>query len=202
ATGEAIKIPAKTVVKARSAKQLYDGVLQLFRDPRLDDGLGGNLAGLAPRRVAAHARLALLHHQLHHSGQHEFARALQIFLRQRRQLVEVLAGLCPLDVEALGEVRKEFGFAHPAGVRHRCSPSKTPYPSSPSGQCQLRPGARIFTTCRRRPSRRFPTRGPNATTKSRSSVPSSRRSAPKPACPISAKSGLRTYPTRAASSSS
>src|SRR5439155_1448862 len=49
ARGEASKIPAKAVVKARIAKQLKDAVVQLFRAPRLDDGLGGNLDGLARR---------------------------------------------------------------------------------------------------------------------------------------------------------
>ena len=40
----------------------------------------GILICLSGRRVAAHARLPLLHHELHHPGQHELTRALQLFL--------------------------------------------------------------------------------------------------------------------------
>ncbi len=96
-----------------------NGVFQLLRDSRLDHGLRGNLDRLAGGRVAAHARLALLNDQLHHPGQHELARALQLLFRQHRELVEVLTGLRALHLEPLGEVRKELRFAHSAGVSHR-----------------------------------------------------------------------------------
>src|SRR5262249_27234940 len=94
-------------------------VFQLLRDPRLHDGLGRNLDRLASCRVPAHARLALLDDQLDHAGQNEFALALQLFFGQRCELVEELTSLSALHFEALSEVRKEFGFAHPPGVRHR-----------------------------------------------------------------------------------
>src|SRR3990172_8311 len=99
-----------------------NGVLQLLRDPRLDDGLGGNLDLLARGRIASQARLALLDDQLHHPREHELARAPQLLLGQRVQLVEELPRLRPLDLEAIREVREEFGFAHPAGLCHRLFP--------------------------------------------------------------------------------
>src|SRR5262245_57135018 len=61
-------------------------VFELLRDTRLDDRLGRDLDGLARRGVAAHARLSFLHHQLHHAWQHELTGALELLLRQRRQL--------------------------------------------------------------------------------------------------------------------
>src|SRR6185295_255727 len=76
-------------------------ILQLLGDARLDDGFRGNLDCLAGGRIAAHPRLALLYDELDHAGQHEFARALELSLRQRRELVEVLAGLRPLHLELL-----------------------------------------------------------------------------------------------------
>ncbi len=110
-------------VGRRSASLLrQDRVFELLRDSGLDDGLGWNLDRFTGGRIAAHPRLALLHHQLHHPGQHELARALQLLFRQRRQLVEILAGLRPLDFEPFGEMRKELGFAHSSGVRHRYPP--------------------------------------------------------------------------------
>src|SRR5207249_3496685 len=98
-------------------------VFQLLGDTRLDDGLGGNLDRLTGCRIPAHPRFPLLDYQLHHPGQHELSGALQLLLRQRRELVEVLAGLRALHLEPFGEVRKEFGFAHPPGVSHRHAPS-------------------------------------------------------------------------------
>src|SRR5882672_827459 len=97
-------------------------VFQLLGNACLDDGLGGNLDGFPRRGVAAHSRLALLNHQLHHSREHELAGALQFLLRQRVQLVEELSRLRALDLEAIGEVREEFRFAHPAGLCHRLFP--------------------------------------------------------------------------------
>src|SRR6185436_21064852 len=91
-------------------------VFQLLGDACLDDGLGGNLDGFPRRRVAAHSRLALLNHELHHSWEYELAGALQLLLRQRVQLIEELSRLRPLHFEAIGEVREEFRFAHPAGL--------------------------------------------------------------------------------------
>src|SRR5688572_23312828 len=52
------------------------GVFQLLRDACLDDRLCGDLDCFAGCRVAAHARLALLDHELDHAGKHELARAL------------------------------------------------------------------------------------------------------------------------------
>jgi hypothetical protein len=83
-------------------------VLELLRDASLDDGLGRDLDGLAGRRVAAHARLALLDDELHHAGQHELARPLQLLLREHRQLVEELARRGALHFEAVREVREQF----------------------------------------------------------------------------------------------
>ena len=95
-----------------------DGVLQRLRDARLHDGLGGNLDGLAGRRIAPHPRLPLLDHELHHVGQDELARPLQFFLRQRRQLIEELARLRALHSEAFREVREELRLAHSPGSCH------------------------------------------------------------------------------------
>src|SRR5689334_5635386 len=76
-----------------------NGILELLGNSLLDDRLGGNLNRLAGGRVAAHARLALLDHQLHHSRQHELSRALEIFLGEHVQLVEELTRLRPLHFE-------------------------------------------------------------------------------------------------------
>jgi len=54
--------------------------------------------------VQAHARLPLLNHELHETGQHELARALELFLGQHGQLVEELARLRALDLEAIGKM--------------------------------------------------------------------------------------------------
>src|SRR5579864_4747694 len=81
-----------------------DRVLQLLGDPRLHYRLRRDLDGLTRRRVAAHPRLALLTDELHHSGQPELTRALQLLFGQRRQLVEELASLRTLHLEALGEM--------------------------------------------------------------------------------------------------
>jgi hypothetical protein len=81
-----------------------NGVLQLLRDPRLDDRLGGNLDRFAGGRVATHARLALLHDELHHAGKHELTGAFQFLLRERGQFFEELTRHRPLHFEAIGEV--------------------------------------------------------------------------------------------------
>ena len=65
---------------ARESTTRQDRVLHLLRDARLDDGLGGNLDRLTGGRVAAHAGLRLPHVELHHAGQRELARALQLLL--------------------------------------------------------------------------------------------------------------------------
>jgi hypothetical protein len=83
-------------------------VLQLLGDSGLHHGLCGNLDRFACRRIATHAGLPLLNDELDHPGQHELARALQLLLRQHRQLVEVLAGLRALDLEALGKMGEEL----------------------------------------------------------------------------------------------
>src|SRR5262245_9274120 len=95
-----------------------DGVFQLLRNTRLDDGLCGNLDGFTRRRIPAHARFPLLHDELHHPRQHELTGALQLLLGERRQLIEELARLRPLHFEPFGEVRKQFRFAHASGVCH------------------------------------------------------------------------------------
>ncbi len=112
--------PGQGVLRRLLLRQ--DRVLQLLGDARLDDRLGGDLDRLAGRRVAAHAGLALLHDQLDHPGQHELAGPLQLLLRQRVQLIEELPRLRPLHFEAIREMRKEFGLAHPAGLCHRLFP--------------------------------------------------------------------------------
>ena len=99
-----------------------DCVLQLLGDPRFHDGLGGNLDRLAGGRVAAHPRLPLLDDQLDHAWQHELASTLELLFGERRQFVEELSRLRPLHLEAIREVREQFGLAHPAGLCHRLFP--------------------------------------------------------------------------------
>src|SRR4029077_18086802 len=108
-----------------------NGVFQLLRDARLDDRLRGNLDGCARGRVATHARLPLLHDELHHSRQHELAGSLQLLLRERRQLVEKLARLRTFHFESFGEVRKQLRFAHASGVCHHVPPIWCALPFGP-----------------------------------------------------------------------
>ena len=110
--------PGRTIAGLLLGK---NGVLQLLGDARLHHRLGRDLDGLAGGRVATHARLALLDHELHHARQHELAGPLQLFLRERGQLVEVLACLRALHFEAIGKMREQLGFAHASGLCH-CVP--------------------------------------------------------------------------------
>src|SRR5262245_63403416 len=66
-------------------------LLHRLGDAELQHGLGRNLDGLAGLRVAAHARLALHHHQLAHAGEHEAV--LGLLGRERRAFLEGIATL-------------------------------------------------------------------------------------------------------------
>ena len=68
-----------------------NSVLELLRDPGLDDGLGGDLDCLACCRIAAVARLSLLNDELAEPRQHELAGSLQLLLGQPVQFVEEIA---------------------------------------------------------------------------------------------------------------
>src|SRR5690606_25411683 len=133
----------RRLVWARVLLARHHGVLHGLHHGRLDARLCRDLDLLSRGRVAAGARLALAHRELHHAGQRELTRSLDFLLRQRREFVEPLTHFRALDFELVGEVRKErrlgqfLGRGHPLLPQRVCTratcPENADYPPRASG---------------------------------------------------------------------
>src|SRR5205085_6536708 len=104
-------------------------------NPRLHDGLRRNLDRFAGRRIAAHARLALLHHQLDHTRQDELAGALQFLFGERSEehtseLQSQSNLVCRLLLEKKKKKKRQLRLVQPPNsIRYAEHNVLSPYPN-------------------------------------------------------------------------